>query len=192
MSKWIRRFCISLVLAMSAAAYSAAAQTPAIVNRVEVQGYRRVRGETVRALIFTRPGDPYCEECLRADLQALRRNPNFEDASLEVEDDPTRPNTKIVIFSVVERFIIRRITYRGLKSVSETDLLVHLKDRKVNLSVESVFNPADASKAELVIREMLAEHGHYVATVKSNAENLPGTNAVSIVFTIDEGPSGSK
>jgi outer membrane protein insertion porin family len=148
-----------------------------------------VSSESVRALIFLAPGDPYCESCVQRDLQALRNKPYFESVRLEVQDDPSRANAKIVIFHLTERPIIHQIEYRGLKSVTRSDVLDSFKDRKVDLSIERPFDPTEINKAESAIRELLADHGRRAATVKPNYERIPGTNAVRIVFTIDEGPS---
>jgi len=46
------------------------AGTPTI-ERIEFQGNRRVRSETLRARIFSRPGDAVNEEALRRDFHAL-------------------------------------------------------------------------------------------------------------------------
>ena len=57
MSAWVRRCCIALTLIISAAAYGNAAQRPATISHIEFDGNRRVRSETLQALIFTRPGE---------------------------------------------------------------------------------------------------------------------------------------
>ena len=112
----------------------------------------------------------------------------FEDIRLEIEDSADKPNQKIIIFYVTERPIVRRIEYKGNKSVSESDILDRFKDRKVGLSIESQFDPTRIKKAEVVIKELLAEHGRQFATVKPTFERLPGTNAVKLTFNINEGP----
>ena len=70
----------------------------------------------------------------------------FDDIRLEVEDSADKPNQKIVIFYVTERPIIRRIEYKGNKSISESDILDRFKDRKVGLSIESQFDPTESRK----------------------------------------------
>jgi outer membrane protein insertion porin family len=161
--------------------------TPTI-ERIEFQGNRRIRSETLRARIFSRPGDPVSEDALRRDFHALWNTQYFEDIRLEIEDSADKPNQKIVIFYVTERPIIRRIEYKGNKSVSESDILDRFKDRKVGLSIESQFDPTKIKKAEVVLKELLGEHGRQFATVKPTYERLPGTNAVKLTFNIDEGP----
>jgi len=158
------------------------------IERIEFQGNRRIRSETLRARIFTRPGDTVNEEALRRDFHALWNTQYFEDIRLELEDSADKPNQKIVIFYLTERPIIRRIEYKGNKSVSESDILDRFKDRKVGLSIESQFDPTRIKKAEVVLKELLGEHGREFAAVKPTYERLPGTNAVKLTFNIDEGP----
>jgi outer membrane protein insertion porin family len=106
-----------------------------------------------------------------------------------VENDPNNPNGRIVVFYVTERPIIRRIEYKGNKSVTESDILDAFKDKKVGLSVESQFDPTKITRAEVVIKGLLAAHGHQFATVKPTYERIAATNAVKLVFNIDEGPT---
>jgi outer membrane protein insertion porin family len=166
---------------------STSPETP-VIERIEFQGNRRIRSETLRARIFSRAGDPLNEEALRRDFHALWNTQYFEDIRLEVQDSPDKPNSKIVIFFVTERPIIRRIEYKGNKSISESDILDRFKDRKVGLSIESQFDPTRIKKAEVVLKELLAEHGRQFAVVKPTYERIPGTNAVKLTFNIDEGP----
>jgi outer membrane protein insertion porin family len=164
------------------------AQNTATIDRIEFQGNRRIRSETLQARIFDRAGDNYNEDALRRSFQALWNTQYFEDVTLEVEDSPTRPNSKIVIFRLVERPVIRRIEYHGNKSITESDILDRFKDRKVGLSVEGQFDPTKIKKAEVVIKELESEHGHQFAVVKPTYEKIPATNAVKLIFTVDEGP----
>jgi outer membrane protein insertion porin family len=162
--------------------------SPYIISRIEFDGNRRVQQATLRARIFSHQGDPYNLEALHRDFQALWNTQFFEDIRLEVEDDPSTPNGKIVIFHVTERPIIRRIEYKGNKSVSESDILDAFKDKKVGLSVESQFDPTKIKRAEVVLKSLLAAHGHQFATVKPTYERIAASNAVKLVFNIDEGP----
>ncbi|MGA7920822.1 MAG: outer membrane protein assembly factor BamA [Candidatus Acidiferrales bacterium] len=162
--------------------------TQYVIQRIEFIGNRRIQRDTLLARIFSRPGDPYSEEAVRRDFQALWNTQFFEDIRLEVEDSPDQPNGKILVFYVQERPIIRRIEYKGIKSITESDILDAFKDKKVGLSVESQFDPTKIKRAEVVIKALLAEHGRQFATVKPTYERIAATNAVKLVFNIDEGP----
>ena len=164
------------------------AANPFKVTRIDFSGNRRVRRDTLLARIFTHTGDAYNPESLHRDYMALWNTGYFDDVTLSVEDDPNDPNGKIITFTVKERPVIRHITYKGNKSVSESDILDRFKDRKVGLSTESQFDPTKIKKAEVVLRELLAEHGRQFATVKATYEPIPASNAVLLTFLIDEGP----
>ncbi len=158
------------------------------VERIDFEGNRRIRRDTLLARIFSRPGDPYNEETLRRDFQALWNTQFFEDVKLRVEDSPDKPNGKIIVFIVQERPVIRRIRYEGIHSVSESDILDRFKEKKVGLTVESQFDPTRIKKAEVVLKELLGEHGRQFAAVTPQYEKIASSNAVILVFKIDEGP----
>ncbi len=159
-----------------------------MVERIEFLGNRRIRSDTLKARIFSREGDAYNEETLRRDFQALWNTQFFEDVKLRVEDSPERADGKIIIFDVKERPVIRRIRYDGIHSISESDILDRFKERKVGLTVESQFDPTKIKKAEVVLRELLGEHGRQFAKVTPQYERIASSNAVILVFKIEEGP----
>src|ERR1700675_2673965 len=159
-----------------------------VIQRIEFVGNRRIRSDTLKARIFSREGDNYNEETLRRDFQALWNTQFFEDVKLRVEDSPDRADAKIIIFEVKERPVIRRIRYDGIHSISESDILDRFKERKVGLSVESQFDPTKIKKAEVVLRELLGEHGRQFAKVTPQYERIAASNAVILVFKVEEGP----
>jgi outer membrane protein insertion porin family len=175
-------------LQTAASAQAAAAPSHAVIERIDFLGNRRIRSDTLKARIFTREGDPYNEETLRRDFQALWNTQFFEDVKLRVEDSASRPDAKIIVFEVKERPVIRRIRYDGIHSISESDILDRFKERKVGLSVESQFDPTKIKKAEVVLRELLGEHGRQFAKVIPEYERIASSNAVILVFKIEEGP----
>jgi len=174
--------------AASAEAQQTAAQQQYVIDRIDFVGNRRVRSDTLKARIFSRDGDNYNEETLRRDFQALWNTQFFEDVKLRAEDSPNRVNGKIIIFDVKERPQIRRIRYEGIHSISESDILDRFKERKVGLSVESQFDPTRIKKAEVVLKDLLGEHGRQFAKVTPQYERIASSNAVILVFKIEEGP----
>ncbi len=76
-----------------------------------------------------------------------------------------------------ERPIIRRIDYKGNKSITESDILDAFKDKKVGLSVESQFDPTKIIHAEVVLKSLLAAHGRQFASVKPTYERIAAANA---------------
>ena len=158
------------------------------ITRIDFIGNRRTPRDTLLARVSLRPGDVYTAEAARRDYQALWNSNFFQDIRLEVEDDPRNPNGVFLEYYVSERPVIRRIEYKGEKSISESDILDAYKQKKVGLSVDSQFDPTVVMRAREVIQSLLAEHGRQFATVKPTFERIPAANAVKLVFNVDEGP----
>jgi outer membrane protein insertion porin family len=162
--------------------------TQAFIQRLDIEGNRRVERATIMAHIYSRPGNTYDPEVAQHDAQALRHTEYFEEVRLSVEDDPDTPRGKIVIFVLKERPIISRIRYQGIKSINEAGIQNAYKENKITLSVETWFDPENMTRAAAVIEKLLAAHGHRSAVVKPTYERIVSSNTVAILFTIDEGP----
>jgi len=155
-----------------------------LIESIRIHGNRRIPAETVRARIFTREGDVYDEAGLQRDFASLWNTGYFEDLRIERED-----STKgfIIHFYVKEKPTIREIEYKGLNSVSQSDVLDRFKQRKVGLTVENQYDPTKVKRAEVVLKEMLAEHGRQFATVRSEVRPIPPAS-VAVTFVVTEGP----
>lgn len=164
------------------------AATHYVIERLDFVGTRRVESGTLRMKVSSSPGQPYNAEQVEHDSQALRDTGFFDEVRAEVTDSPHQPNAKIVAFHLRERPIIRRIEYRGIRSINEQDLLRAYKEQKIGLSVETYFDQARAERAAAVIKDLLAGHGHASATIKPTYERIAATNSVTILFNVDEGP----
>src|SRR5258705_3050258 len=150
-----------------------------VIQRIEFIGNRRVLNDIRKARIFSRENDTYNEETLRRDFQALWNTQFFEDVKLRVEDSPDHANSKIIIFEVKERPVIRRIRYDGIHSVSESDILDRFKERKVGLTLECQFDTTKIKKAELVLSELFGEHRHTFAKFTPQHERISVSNSAT-------------
>ncbi len=159
------------------------AQQDLIVG-ITVHGNRRIPAETVKARIFTKVGDVYDTAALERDFNALWNAGYFEDIRFEREQ--TAKGWILHIY-LKERPTIREINYTGLNAVSTSDVLDRFKDRKVGLSVESQYDPTKIKKAEVVLKDLLAEHGRQFATIRTEVRPIPPA-AVGVTFVVREGP----
>jgi len=155
-----------------------------IIEAIEFRGARRVRQDTLQALIFTKKGDRFDEESLHRDFMALWNSGRFDD--IRIEREPGKDGW-IIRFVVVERPVVRTIKYEGNKSVSVSDILDRYKERKVGLVVESQYDPNKVQRAKNVLIDLLAEHGHLAATVDPQIRRVP-PSSLEITFKINEGP----
>jgi outer membrane protein insertion porin family len=71
--------------------------------------------------------------------------------------------------------------------MTTSDILDRFKERKVGLTVESMYDPNVINRAAVVLKEMESEHGHQFATVMPQLRRIP-PSSLEVVFNIDEGP----
>ena len=159
-------------------------QNSDVISEISVSGNRRIPADTIRARIFTKPGDIYDASSLERDFNSLWNTGYFEDIRFTREQTPK--GWKIVV-QVKEKPTIREIAYTGLNAVSTSDVLDRFKEAKVGLSVESQYDPTRIKKAEVAIKGLLAEHGRQFATIRTEVRQIPPA-AVGITFAIKEGP----
>ena len=186
---WLRlrpsaaRFWLTLVSVLLALGNVGWAQND-VVSEIVVSGNRRIPAETIRARIFTKPGDVYDEAALERDFNSLWNTGYFEDIKISREQTPKGWR---IIVQVKEKPTIREINYVGLSSVSTSDVLDRFKQAKVGLSVESQYDPTRIKRAENAIKDLLSEHGRQFATIRTEVRQIPPA-AVGITFVIKEGP----
>jgi outer membrane protein insertion porin family len=162
-----------------------AAAAPQVLCQTEVIGNRRIPKESILARLFSRPGDEYDPAVVERDFNSLWNTGYFDDVRIEkVQGEGC---LQLLVY-VREKPTIREINYKGLNAVSVSDVLERFKKEKVPLSVESQYDPTHVKRAEVVLQEMLGEHGHQFATIKTEIKTIPPA-AVSLTFNIKEGPT---
>ncbi len=155
-----------------------------VISEISPTGNRRIPAETIKARIFTKPGDIYDPAALERDFNSLWNTGYFEDIKFLREQTPKGWR---IIVQVKEKPTIREINYVGLSSVSNSDVLDRFKQDKVGLVVESQYDPTRIKKAEVSIKNLLSEHGRQFATIRTEVRQIPPA-AVGITFVIKEGP----
>ena len=155
-----------------------------LIHDIIPHGNRRIPTETIRARIFSKPGDVYDPAALERDFNSLWNTGYFDDIRFEREQTPQGWDVHIY---VKEKPTIREIKYVGLNSVSQSDVLDRFKERKVSLTQESQYDPTRVKRAEVVIKELLAEHGRQFATIRTEIHPIPPAS-VGITFVVKEGP----
>jgi outer membrane protein insertion porin family len=155
-----------------------------LIVGITIHGNRRIPADTVKARIFSKVGDVYDAAAIERDFNALWNTGYFEDIRFEREQSAKGWTLHIYL---KERPTIREINYTGLNAVSTSDVLDRFKERKVGLSVENQYDPTKIKKAEVTLKQLLAEHGRQFATIRTEVRPIP-PNAVGITFVVKEGP----
>jgi outer membrane protein insertion porin family len=183
---WVHRFAWNRLLILSALLFVVVpviGQQDLIVD-IKPHGNRRIPVDTIKARIFSKAGDVYDTAAIERDFNALWNTGYFEDIRFEREQSA---KGWILHIYLKERPTIREINYTGLNAVSTSDVLDRFKERKVGLAVENQYDPTKIKKAEVALKELLAEHGRQFATIRTEIRPIPPA-AVGVTFVIREGP----
>jgi outer membrane protein insertion porin family len=174
---------------------SASAQEPAaapssqqrvLVEEVQIEGNRRLRDEDILYHIQTRPGDVYNEAQIQRDYQALLNLPFFDKTKVRVSTTDGPRGGKVVIFDVVELPVIRELTFKGLSSIGEADVLKEFREQRVGVTKETTYDPVKVNNARRVIKELLSQHGHPNAVIDAKVDEVSATS-IALTFEVDEG-----
>ena len=155
-----------------------------IITQIRVIGNRQIPKETVLARMFSRVNDTYDPLTVERDFNSLWNTGYFENVRIEKEESP---KGVILDVYVTEKPTIREINYKGLNSVTQSDVLDRFKKEKVGISVESKYDPTRVARAIAVLKELLGEHGHQFAVIKADIKKIPPAS-VQVNFIVKEGP----
>jgi outer membrane protein insertion porin family len=156
-----------------------------VLCQPQVIGYRRIPKDSVLARMSSHQGDPYDPATVERDFNSIWNTGYFENVRIERVDTPAC--VQLVVY-VLEKPTIRTIDYTGLNSVTLSDVDERLKKAKVGLTVESQYDPTRVKRAEDVLKDLLSEHGHQFATIRTEVKTIP-PSSVGITFRIKEGPT---
>ncbi len=162
------------------------AQNQRLVESVDITGNRRLRKDDILYYVQTRAGDPFNEQQVQRDLQAILALGFFDKTATRVLTEEGARGGVNVIFEVRELPIIRDLQFDGLKSVSESEVLKAFRERRVGVSKESIYDPVKVRNAIRVLKELLAARGHPNATIEERRDEVSATST-AVTFVINEG-----
>ena len=145
---------------------------------VVIEGNSTIPNPEIAKNIKTRPGRPVTQKQIKDDVDALVRTRWF--ASVE----PTLRRTDegvVLVFRVLERPIVRRVEYKGLKKVKQK-----VFDAMTQLKPGSPFDVSSNRECARRIEEYYHDKGFAFATVELEKGN--DRDDREVVFVISEGP----
>ncbi len=157
-----------------------------IIESIIFRGNRRIPSSVLRSEITEHAGEVYNSNQMERDFMALYNTGHFDDIRAELAPGK-EPGHVILIFYMQEKKVVRAITYKGMSTVSTSDVLDAYKKEKVPLSIDSQYDPVIVKRAEVIIKQLLASRGRQFATVRARTRNIP-PESVALTFIINEGP----
>lgn len=148
------------------------------IASIAPEGNTRIDSGAILRQISTKAGDPYSPAILRSDLKKIFQMGFFDDVQIDVTDS-TRG--KKVVFKVVEKPVIKSVSFVGVEELKEEDV----KDA-ANVTAHYILNPAKISAGEEAILQLYKTKGFYNSTVNTEISYPDDTGAI-VTFNIDEG-----
>src|SRR5436853_3441115 len=137
------------------------------------------------------PWNEITEQTAKDDFGRLWATNFLDDLSIETQDYVFSNGVigKMVIYNMEERERVKNVTYEGSKNIDRTKITEQLKEKGIELRLDSFLDENTIHRVESVLREMMAEKGFTNADIKHKVTPIEGgTKLVNIAFTIGEGP----
>ncbi len=162
---------------------AASAQTAAdkMVTAIEITGNKSISSNTVISKMKTRVGSPYQENIVSDDLKRLYLLGYFSDIKVDTAD--YKDGVKVVI-SVVERPVIDKISFSGMKRLIMKD--EKLKDLLKSKETQYLDYP-NLTEDVSAIKKLYEKKGFGQVQVDYQVSTDPQTNKANVRFTIAEG-----
>jgi outer membrane protein insertion porin family len=172
---------VSTILALLALASGAWAQERPIpsVRDIAVEGNRRIQSPAILNRVQTKVGDPLSPTALRDDVRSIFGLGFFDDVQVRTEEFEGGIR---VIFAVVERPLLREVSFEGNAELKTEEL----RD-KAAIRVGVLYNPVEVQKAEESIRQKYEDEGFFGVQISPRTERTPEGD-LRVVFRIEEGP----
>ena len=142
------------------------------------------------------PYDEAAEETMRADFKALWNTKFLEDLSIEATDHTFENGVvgKMVVYRMEERERVKIVDYRNtdgdsISIIKRSDIDEKLRERNIEVRLDSFLDEGSIRRVEGVLREMMAEKGFTNAEVGHKVSPVSGgPKLVNVTFTVGEGP----
>src|ERR1041385_1191565 len=137
------------------------------------------------------PWNEVAEQTAKDDFGRLWATNFLDDLEIETQDYVFSNGVigKIVLYNMEERERVKNVTYEGTKNIDRTKITEQLKEKGIELRLDSFLDENTIHRVEAVLREMMAEKGYSNAEVTHKVTAIAGgTKLVNIAFNIGEGP----
>ena len=166
------------VLVVSSAVSADAQELPESVVDIRIEGNETIPSSHILQKIQTQPDRPLSRRQIREDKRSLMTTRWFYNVAERFQQTP---QGTVLVFSVRERPIVRRVEFIGNKKVKTKQLVAW-----TGLKAGSPFDHIANREAVYRLEQEYKEKGHFFVKVELQSGDQPGDREV--IFKIDEGP----
>src|SRR5699024_1754625 len=147
------------------------------IESLEVRGNHRVESAAILRQMKIESGSLLDPQEIGEDIRRIYDLGFFEDIVVSLKDGPQGP---VLIVSVQEKPVIRKIVLDGNKKIKETDLKEKYKVQELQ-----ILNETDVRTTVSAIKDLYQEKGFYLSEIDYELEQISETE-VDVIFHIDE------
>jgi len=150
-----------------------------LVNKIEIQGVKRIEEGAIRAKISQKIGDPVSDDKINDDIKSIFKMGYFDDVKVEIE--PFEGGVKL-IYSVKEKPTVVKIDFQGNKEIEDSKL-----KEKITITAGAISDTVLIQDNALKLKNYYEEEGYWLANVVPVTKRI-SENEISLTYQIDEGP----
>ena len=135
--------------------------------------------------------EPYNEQTVLEDFHRLWNTNFLDDLKIDVKDAPYENGVmgKHITYIMEERERIKIVDYQGTKAIQQSKIDETLRDKGIQIRLDSFIDQALVRRVAGVVSDMMAEKGYQQATVVPEQTPVAGgPKLVHLTFRIAEGP----
>jgi outer membrane protein insertion porin family len=148
------------------------------IDEIKVTGNKRIEKEAILAMVDSKKGGSLDQEKLDKDLRAIFQMGFFKEVLIDIKDGP---KGKVVIFSVVEKPAIAKITFEGNNNIKDDDLT-----KELGIRLYAILNQNEIKRSINRLKDLYLQKGYYSVKIEEEIAELP-KNEVSLTYHITEG-----
>ena len=133
------------------------------ITEVVVRGNRRVEASAILGATAIKAGDTLNSDRTDADIRSIFKLGQFQE--VQVTSEPSRDGV-VLVYSVIEKPIVRDIRFEGNKELKQDKLLEGLPVRR-----NAIFSQKDLDKAVAKLKKQYQDEGYYLITEEDQTQH---------------------
>jgi outer membrane protein insertion porin family len=153
------------------------------IEKINIEGNKSTSSLVIYGHLREKEGDDFSLRKVRDDIHELYAMGDFKDVQADAVTG-THPNQLILTFTVVERPLVGKITFKGNRKWGSSKFLETIKT-----APKTPYDPALAIADASAIKDLYLDEGYASAAVDSQTRLDADTNTIDLEFDIVEGTS---
>ncbi len=150
----------------------------ALVSSIDLQGLKKIEKDAVLAKLVSKVGDPYLEENVEQDIQALFKMNYF--VQIEVSKDRIASGINLS-YKIIEKPTVAEITFEGNGEIKAEEL-----QTQSGLKQYEVINHTKIQDAVVKLLKAYEDKGFYLVKIEPVIEDIKKDESVRVKFIITE------